>query len=174
MDINRFMAFNLYAYPNPMESGRHHSKRKRLDLVTALLCSSVNTSTQSLSLVSKSVVPLKPSLKLCDCICDSRSASILCSRVHSDRQRRQYSTTCFERIFHSSIFHTRRNSALYARTKGGDSDPIRSDVKKRQPRKSRTSSTFSTAMCIVPPDEAWDSIQRARHLARDTSFYKVD
>ena len=32
--------------------------------------------------------------------------------------------------------------------------------------------TMSTALCIVPPDDAWDTIQRARHLARDTSFYK--
>ena len=31
---------------------------------------------------------------------------------------------------------------------------------------------MSTALCIVPPDDAWDTIQRARHLARDTSFYK--
>ena len=25
---------------------------------------------------------------------------------------------------------------------------------------------------IVPPDEAWDNIQRARHMARDPTFYK--
>jgi len=31
---------------------------------------------------------------------------------------------------------------------------------------------MSTAVCIVPPDDAWDAIQRARHLARDTTFYK--
>ncbi len=32
--------------------------------------------------------------------------------------------------------------------------------------------TMNTAVCIIPPDDAWDSIQRARHLARDTTFYK--
>ena len=31
---------------------------------------------------------------------------------------------------------------------------------------------MNTAICIIPPDDAWDSIQRARHLARDTTFYK--
>ena len=35
-----------------------------------------------------------------------------------------------------------------------------------------SASTMSTALCIVPPDDAWDTIQRARHLARDTTFYK--
>ena len=30
---------------------------------------------------------------------------------------------------------------------------------------------MSTALCIVPPYEAWDGIQRARHLARDSSFF---
>ena len=32
--------------------------------------------------------------------------------------------------------------------------------------------TFSTALCIIPPDNTWDTIQKARHLARDTTFYK--
>ncbi len=31
--------------------------------------------------------------------------------------------------------------------------------------------TMDTALCLVPPDEAWDDIQRARHFARDPSFY---
>jgi hypothetical protein len=35
-----------------------------------------------------------------------------------------------------------------------------------------TAATMNTAVCIIPPDDAWDSIQRARHLARDTTFYK--
>ena len=29
-----------------------------------------------------------------------------------------------------------------------------------------------TALCLVPPDEAWDTIQRARHIARDRTFLK--
>jgi hypothetical protein len=32
--------------------------------------------------------------------------------------------------------------------------------------------TFHTALCIVPPEELWDSIQRARYQARDSSFRK--
>lgn len=31
--------------------------------------------------------------------------------------------------------------------------------------------TMNTALCIVPPDDAWDDIQRARHLAKDPSFF---
>jgi len=32
--------------------------------------------------------------------------------------------------------------------------------------------TMDTALCIVPPDDAWDNIQRARHLTRDPTFYQ--
>ena len=31
--------------------------------------------------------------------------------------------------------------------------------------------SMDTALCIIPPDEAWDDIQRARHFAKDPSFY---
>ncbi len=31
--------------------------------------------------------------------------------------------------------------------------------------------TMDTALCIIPPDDAWDDIQRARHFAKDPSFY---
>jgi len=31
--------------------------------------------------------------------------------------------------------------------------------------------TMDTALCIIPPDDAWDNIQRARHFAKDPSFY---
>jgi len=31
--------------------------------------------------------------------------------------------------------------------------------------------TMDTALCIIPPDDAWDTIQRARHFAKDPSFY---
>jgi len=32
--------------------------------------------------------------------------------------------------------------------------------------------TMSTALCVIPPDEAWDTIQRARHMARDRTYHK--
>jgi len=32
--------------------------------------------------------------------------------------------------------------------------------------------TMDSALCIIPPDDAWDNIQRARHFARDPSFYR--
>lgn len=35
-----------------------------------------------------------------------------------------------------------------------------------------TSMTMATALCIIPPDEAWDTIQRARHMARDRTYKK--
>lgn len=34
------------------------------------------------------------------------------------------------------------------------------------------SSSFETALCIVPPDEAWDTLQRARHFAHDQSYHQ--
>ena len=40
------------------------------------------------------------------------------------------------------------------------------------PSTSNSRATFSTALCIIPPDNTWDTIQKARHLARDTTFYK--
>lgn len=69
----------------------------------------------------------------------------------------------------------RRHQSLFAQ-KSESGDTIRSTPKgkQRQSKKRKAMSTFSTAVCIVPPDDAWDSIQRARHLARDTSFYKVN
>ena len=32
--------------------------------------------------------------------------------------------------------------------------------------------TMYSSLCIVPPDDAWDIIQKARHLARDHSLYR--
>lgn len=32
--------------------------------------------------------------------------------------------------------------------------------------------TMNTALCIVPPDDAWDTIQRARHMAKDSTLYR--
>jgi hypothetical protein len=31
-------------------------------------------------------------------------------------------------------------------------------------------SSYDIALCIVPPDEVWDTLQRARHVTRDDSF----
>ena len=32
--------------------------------------------------------------------------------------------------------------------------------------------TMSTALCIIPPDAAWDTIQRARYKARDNTYHR--
>ncbi|EJK65564.1 hypothetical protein THAOC_13559 [Thalassiosira oceanica] len=54
---------------------------------------------------------------------------------------------------------------------GGASIPNVSSRKRRR-KLSSMPSTFASSVCIVPPDDAWDSIQRARHLSKDTTFYK--
>jgi len=65
-------------------------------------------------------------------------------------------------------------------TQSDDNDDDDS-ISKRSKRKRQSSypssttnnrATFSTALCIIPPDNTWDTIQKARHLARDTTFYK--
>lgn len=33
-------------------------------------------------------------------------------------------------------------------------------------------SSMSTALCIIPPGPSWDTIQRARHVARDGTYHK--
>ena len=59
--------------------------------------------------------------------------------------------------------------------------PIRSSALKQQQQQltqlamadlDKAESSMHTALCIVPPEEAWDTIQRARHLARDTTYRK--
>ena len=59
----------------------------------------------------------------------------------------------------------------HGKTAGGASIPNVSSRKRRR-KLSSIPSTFASSVCIVPPDDAWDSIQRARHLAKDTTFYK--
>ncbi|KAL9185891.1 hypothetical protein ACHAXT_003668 [Thalassiosira profunda] len=50
--------------------------------------------------------------------------------------------------------------------------PDTNKAKQRRKAPTKSISTFNTAVAIVPPDDAWDAIQRARHLARDTTFYR--
>ena len=59
----------------------------------------------------------------------------------------------------------------HGKTAGGASNPNVSSRKRRR-KLSSMPSTFASSVCIVPPDDAWDSIQRARHMAKDTTFYK--
>ncbi|KAL7532532.1 hypothetical protein ACHAWF_004172, partial [Thalassiosira exigua] len=58
--------------------------------------------------------------------------------------------------------------------KGGlaEETPPSSSSSSRRGTESPPRSTMSTAVCVVPPDEAWDALQRARHLCRDGSFYR--
>ena len=32
--------------------------------------------------------------------------------------------------------------------------------------------TIATALCVIPPETAWDTIQRARYIARDKTYHK--
>ena len=53
------------------------------------------------------------------------------------------------------------------------SDSLGNNKKKKPPSEkepSTTSSTFQTALGIVPPDDVWDTIQRARYVAQDRSY----
>jgi len=43
-------------------------------------------------------------------------------------------------------------------------------VSKEHASSSSSLPTLDTALAVVPPDEAWDRLQRARHVARDTSY----
>ena len=48
----------------------------------------------------------------------------------------------------------------------------RKTTRRKNYNNAAAAATMNTAVCIIPPDDAWDAIQRARHLARDTTFYK--
>jgi hypothetical protein len=54
----------------------------------------------------------------------------------------------------------KRNTRLYDQTSNNDASS----------RGRPTSSTFETALGIVPPDDVWDTIQRARYIAQDKSY----
>jgi hypothetical protein len=124
-------------------------RRSRLDLMT-LICSLGHVPTESFLLRPTAQMP-------------SKNTHCRSCRRTSDNS---LIPTC-----NSSRHHNIISLSLCAnRSRGDDSTAERRKTRQRirQPR-----STFSTAVCIVPPDDAWDTIQRARHLARDTTFYKV-
>ena len=111
---------------------------------------------------------------------DDNCKSYDTTKNHSKRYLLIAGTLCFNANILVQSFTLRTVSIqstmrVFAKPKDRDDVSINGSAKnkRRRPRESRPASTFSTAVCIVPPDEAWDSIQRARHLARDTSFYKV-
>mmetsp|Transcript_30108 Transcript_30108/g.62538 ORF Transcript_30108/g.62538 Transcript_30108/m.62538 type:complete len:723 (-) Transcript_30108:100-2268(-) len=58
------------------------------------------------------------------------------------------------------------------KSSSGSTKKNKSKPRSKSPSQTSLFATMSTAVCIIPPDDAWDTIQRARHLARDTSFYK--
>ena len=98
------------------------------------------------------------------------------------RHLRQYKpSTSSRRRQRSSLHLTSSNeynnndtdkSSIKKGSKRSNVSYSKSHTKAHETKPRRTISTMSTALCIVPPDDAWDTIQRARHLARDTSFYK--
>lgn len=61
------------------------------------------------------------------------------------------------------VLHVKRNPKVKKEKKGfQNTDDSTSDFQQ---------GVMNTALCIVPPDDAWDDIQRARHLAKDPSFF---
>lgn len=64
---------------------------------------------------------------------------------------------------YNSVLHVKRAPKIKKERKGfQNSDDSITDFQQ---------GTMNTALCIVPPDDAWDDIQRARHLAKDPSFF---
>ena len=53
-----------------------------------------------------------------------------------------------------------------------DSAEKAADDKDISNRLQAISSSFQTALCIVPPDHKWDTIQRARHFAEDKTYHQ--
>ena len=87
------------------------------------------------------------------------------------------SNTCYG--LHHPAHPSLRNYA--SNNKSAEEEPLDKRKRSRSTKDNRkttrrkninTAATMNTAVCIIPPDDAWDSIQRARHLARDTTFYK--
>lgn len=134
----------------------------RLDLMAAVLCCSFHqTAIQSFSWGQTPIKLLQIGI--------NRKP-----RLHSDQLNRRANDDFFSNRQGMIHRHQCNSALLAANQRGYHDDPSKNvKVEKGQSRTRKSFSTFSTAVCIVPPDEAWDSIQRARHLARDTSFYKV-
>ena len=82
-------------------------------------------------------------------------------------------------LCHGGAAYPSLTTQRYASDKSSDGKRRQSTNTNRKTRRRKnyndgaaTAATMNTAVCIIPPDDAWDSIQRARHLARDTTFYK--
>ena len=77
----------------------------------------------------------------------------------------------------TTIIKSATSSSSYARTVTKATTVNRSKSKAKSTTiftntNNQHRATMSTALCIVPPHHAWDVIQRARHMARDASFYR--
>lgn len=67
-----------------------------------------------------------------------------------------------ERNYYYESFHELSTSLL------AKSDPF--DENQQLPKTFATS--FETALCVIPPDEKWDTLQRARHFAQDLTYHQ--
>ncbi|KAL7516653.1 hypothetical protein ACHAWX_001644 [Stephanocyclus meneghinianus] len=150
-------------------------RRSRLHLIALISCCIVNqTPIQSFSW--QSVSPIRPP-RIREGG-ESRTASLWAAIYGSTSLLTSCPFRC-GRSAHGIFFASRsrvsrnvRKNYLQLFANKNSRDEVTTKKKVKQPTKRNSISTFSTAVCIVPPDDAWDTIQRARHLARDTSFYK--
>lgn len=74
----------------------------------------------------------------------------------------------------NSVTIRREKIQLFTSPTGSDRDTNNDDtVASRNSISKRSrdmSSSFQTALCIVPPEHKWDTIQRARHFAEDKTY----
>eukprot|EP00804_Cyclotella_cryptica_P014582 CCRYP_020644-RA/>CCRYP_020644-RA protein AED:0.00 eAED:0.00 QI:148/1/1/1/1/1/2/108/699 len=152
-------------------------RRPRLHLIALLWCCTINhTPIHSFSWRRMSTIRSSRVYGGAECRTSSLLAAIYGATVlpiHNSISfgRCVYDISCASRSCDYGNIMRKNNLALFASKNGRDEGTTKKAA--RQLRKRNSISTFSTAVCIVPPDDAWDTIQRARHLARDTSFYKV-
>ena len=65
------------------------------------------------------------------------------------------------------VHHSATNNDFASSNNSDDKE----EPTKKLPLRSLTSS-YQTALCVVPPDDAWDTIQRARHFADDKTYHQ--
>ena len=93
-----------------------------------------------------------------------------CHSIHL--QRRHYKNIHTNiRQFHTIRAKTNRNSEDQQPEKHMKASSKLKQEKRNSKLKPKQEATMDTALCIIPPFQAWDDIQRARHYAKDPSYY---
>ena len=96
-----------------------------------------------------------------DAVKSQRTKSIMNSRV----RRRRFTTNPL-------LLSLAWNADGFSVSPNGHFSRKRVHCHERVDGEDNNAATMSTALCVIPPDEAWDTIQRARHMARDRTYHK--